>query len=310
MKKTRRRIISLLTAVIMIAAMIPVMAVPVAADTAAVAYQTHVQNIGWQSVKTNGATAGTSGKSLRLEGIAIAVASANYSGGVAYRTHVQNIGWQSWVTDGAMAGTSGRALRLEAIQIQLYGNIASHWDIWYRVHSQQFGWLGWAKNGAPAGTESYSYRLEAIQIVMRPKGSAAPGTTKNAYLGTSYNISQIGSGMAKAIRSSLDSSYFVSTTKSGYSYAYKGQTINGGITVAYTNTSSKVREFYHSVNARGRVFKIVPGATKTAKANTLLTNAGYKRSSGNTWTKGSAKVVLTIKNGVVSGFDATYSWNR
>ena len=310
MKKTKRRIISLITAVIMIAAMMPVMAVPVAAATPQVYYRTHVQNIGWQGTVKNGQTAGTSGKSYRLEAIQIAVDTGSYSGGVVYQTHVQNIGWQDPVADGDVSGTSGRALRLEAIAIALYGTISNYYDIWYRVHSQQFGWLGWAKNGQSAGTASYSYRLEAIQIVLRPKNSAAPGSTKNAFLGNSYNFSQLGKGMGSAVRSNLDSSYFVSTTKSGYSYAYKGQTINGGITVAWTNTSSKIREFFHSVNARGRVFSIVPGATKTAKANTLLSNAGYKRSSGNTWTKGSAKVVLTIKNGYVYGFDAYYSWNK
>ena len=145
-------------------------------------YRTHVQDDGWQSYVSDGATAGTSGRGLRLEGINIKLGSeSGISGGVEYRTHVQNIGWQGWRSNGAMSGTSGQALRLEAIQIRLTGNAAKQYDIYYRVHSQNIGWMGWAKNGAPAGTAGYAYRLEAIQIKLVPKGGLAPGTTAYAY---------------------------------------------------------------------------------------------------------------------------------
>ena len=70
-----------------------------------VKYQTHVQNIGWQGWKTSGEAAGTSGQSLRLEGMYIDVEGADNA--VEYRTHVQNIGWQGWVNEGEMTGTAG-----------------------------------------------------------------------------------------------------------------------------------------------------------------------------------------------------------
>lgn len=90
------------------------------AISATLSYTGHVQNIGWQSWVRDGAMAGTSGKSLRLEAMNIRLTGelANYYH-VEYRTHVQNIGWQSWVRDGAKAGTSGKSLRLEALQIRL-----------------------------------------------------------------------------------------------------------------------------------------------------------------------------------------------
>lgn len=144
-------------------------------------YQTHVQNVGWQGWVYDGGTAGTSGQSLRLEGINVQLPSQLYSGGIRYRTHVQNIGWQGWKSNGAMSGTSGRSLRLEGIEIELYGQMAEHFDVWYRVHAQNFGWMGWTKNGSSAGTAGYSYRLEAIQIALLPKGSNAPGSTANAF---------------------------------------------------------------------------------------------------------------------------------
>ena len=146
-----------------------------------VQYRTHVQNVGWQGWSYDGGTAGTSGQSLRLEGINIQLPNQLYSGGIRYRTHVQNIGWQGWKSNGAMSGTSGRSLRLEGIEIELYGQMAKHFDVWYRVHAQNFGWMGWAKNGQSAGTAGYSYRLEAIQIALLPKGSSAPGSTANAF---------------------------------------------------------------------------------------------------------------------------------
>ncbi len=143
-------------------------------------YRTHVQNVGWQAWRTNGAFSGTSGRSLRLEGINIKLTNKDYTGGIRYKTHIQNIGWENqWRTDGTMSGTSGRSLRLEAIDVELYGEIASYYDIYYRVHAQDVGWMGWAKNGAHAGTAGYGRRLEGIQIVLVKKGAAAPAATVN-----------------------------------------------------------------------------------------------------------------------------------
>ena len=88
------------------------------AENASVSYSTHVQKIGWQDTVSDGEMSGTSGQSLRLEGIRINVESS-YSGSVQYKTHVQKIGWQDWVSDGEMAGTSGQSLRLEEIRIKL-----------------------------------------------------------------------------------------------------------------------------------------------------------------------------------------------
>jgi len=151
---------------------------------AMVRYQTHVQNVGWQGLVGDGAMSGTSGRSLRLEGIKISLNKQPYEGSVSYRTHVQNIGWQDWVSDGEMSGTSGKSLRLEAIQIKLTGEMAENYDIYYRVHAQNLGWLGWAKNGDMAGTSGCSYRLEAIEIRILPKGTVDSDmdTTSVAYV--------------------------------------------------------------------------------------------------------------------------------
>ena len=146
-----------------------------------VGYRTHVQNVGWQSYVYNGATSGTAGQSLRLEGINVSL-SSSVAGGIRYRTHVQNIGWQDWVNDGALSGTSAQSLRLEAIQIELTGTVASTYDVYYRVQAQDYGWLGWTKNGACAGTAGQGKRLEAIQIMVVPKGQAGPTPQYYSYV--------------------------------------------------------------------------------------------------------------------------------
>ena len=157
-------------------------------ETPVVRYRTHVQKDGWQAWKKDGATAGTSGRSLRLEGIEIKLANMSTTGGIAYRTHVQKDGWQAWRRDGAMSGTSGRALRLEAIQIKLTGKLAQEYDVYYRVHAQTYGWMGWAKNGTTSGTAGKAKRLEALQIVLVAKGAHAPSSdgqqTRAPFVGT------------------------------------------------------------------------------------------------------------------------------
>lgn len=146
-----------------------------------IAYQTHVQNVGWQDWRNEGDMSGTSGQGLRLEGIILNTRKLN-NVGIRYRTHVENIGWQKWVDGGAVSGTFGRNLRLEAIDIELTGTEAQNYDIYYQVHAQDFGWLGWAKNGESAGTAGYGSRLEGIRVMLVPKGQAvAPASDDVAF---------------------------------------------------------------------------------------------------------------------------------
>ena len=144
-----------------------------------VEYQTHVQDIDWQAGKKDGQLSGTTGRSLRLEGLKIKLNHQPYSGGIKYSTHVQNIGWQNAVSNGQLSGTTGKSLRLEAMKISLTGEVAKHYDVYYRVHAQNYGWLAWAKNGEAAGTSGKSLRLEGMQIVLVKKGDSAPKASYN-----------------------------------------------------------------------------------------------------------------------------------
>lgn len=147
-------------------------------------YSGHVRNIGDVAEQKNGATLGTVGKKLALEGVKIrlAIPDESYvSGGVQYRTHVTNIGWQDWMSNGQFAGTTGKALSVEAIEIKLTGDIAKYYDVYYRAHVQNLGWLGWAKNGQTSGTAKMAYRMEALQVRLVAKGNPAPGSTSGYY---------------------------------------------------------------------------------------------------------------------------------
>lgn len=152
----------------------------VVTSSPSISYQTHVQDYGWQSWKSNGEVSGTVGQSKRLEGINIKL--SNINGSIEYKTYVQDIGWQDWKSNGQMSGTSGQSKRLEAIKVKLSGEAANQYDVYYRVHAQDYGWLDWAKNGESAGTEGYSKRLEGIQIVLVKKGENAPGSTNRPFI--------------------------------------------------------------------------------------------------------------------------------
>ena len=135
----------------------------------AIIYETHVQDIGWQGEKQNGETAGTEGKSKRLE--AIKINSDNLPEGIKikYKTHVQDIGWQEWKYNGEISGTEGQSKRLEAIKIEL--EETEEYSIMYRVHVQDIGWQEWKYDGETAGTEGQSKRLEAIEIKIVEKNA-------------------------------------------------------------------------------------------------------------------------------------------
>jgi uncharacterized protein YjdB len=108
-----------------------------------IAYNTHIQNIGWQNSTSDSST---------------------------------------WKKDGEISGTSGKGYRLEAIQIKLTGEDADKYSVFYRVHAQNYGWLGWAKDGQISGTSGQGLRLEGIEIVVLPEGELPDGLIGYTYV--------------------------------------------------------------------------------------------------------------------------------
>lgn len=140
-------------------------------------YRVHVQTFGWLDWTKNGAEAGTTGYSKRIEAVQITLVQKdgpapgpvgysliNNTSGVVYQTHVQTYGWQGVRYNGDAAGTSGQAKRLEAINIRLL-NSPYEGDVEYQTHIQTYGWeTDWKKNGENSGTSGQAKRLEAIRI--------------------------------------------------------------------------------------------------------------------------------------------------
>lgn len=155
-----------------------------------VEYQAHIEGEGWKNYQRDGATAGSTGKSLSLQALKIRL--KGISGGITYQTHLSNVGWTSWVSDDKQTGTTGQNRPIEAIKIKLTGKAAQLYDVYYRVHVGDVGWLGWTKNGSEAGSTGCSLRLEAIQIRILAKNDsiktskssiAKPSLTVQSHIG-------------------------------------------------------------------------------------------------------------------------------
>lgn len=132
-------------------------------SNSSIQYQSHIQNVGWQSMKNDGEVSGTEGQGLRVE--AFMLKSNNLPNGakVRYQAHVQNVGWMPYVDDGQVAGTTGRSLEIEALKIELVG-APQGYHIEYKAHVENVGWMSWVRDGAIAGTTGRSLRVEAIII--------------------------------------------------------------------------------------------------------------------------------------------------
>ena len=127
-----------------------------------VSYQAHVETDGWQEIKKNGETSGTTKQNKRLEAIKIDGINLPEGVKIKYQAHVQDIGWQEWCEEGELAGTEKRGLRLEAIRIKLENT--EKYSIQYRAHVDTNGWQDWCTDGEYAGTIGEDRKIEAIEI--------------------------------------------------------------------------------------------------------------------------------------------------
>src|ERR1035437_1394878 len=164
MKKTIRKILCLALSTSVVLSCVTGTAFAVD-NTIGVTYSAHVQDKGWMPAVSDGQTAGTTGQSLRVEALKIALTGSNLpaNAGIAYQVHVQDKGWVTPASqNGSIAGTVGEGKRIEAIAIAL-SNMPGY-SVEYRVHVQNIGWMNWTKDGNITGTTGKSLRIEAIEI--------------------------------------------------------------------------------------------------------------------------------------------------
>lgn len=146
-------------------------------------YRLHIQGYGWLDWvlgnEDNSSWSGTSGLSLRVEGVQIEIVpkgspapgptggityiTADDLGDLSYMVHQQTYGDLPVVTEGTIAGHTGESRRLEAVKIY-YDNDLFDSSVQYRAHVQGTGWQDWVNEGELAGTEGQSRRIEALQI--------------------------------------------------------------------------------------------------------------------------------------------------
>ena len=156
---------------------------PAAAHAAAptVAYRASLQGKGWQPYQRNGATAGSTSNTAKLEALQFKLpASAKKKGSLVVRVHIAGKGWQGWRALGTAAGYVGKGKAVDAVRIKLTGTLATKYDVVYRVRVGRTGWLGWAKNGASAGVTNGVANVGALKVKLVPKDSLE--TTSVAYL--------------------------------------------------------------------------------------------------------------------------------
>lgn len=135
---------------------------PASAASGTYYYAGHSQNIGWQVPVADGAVAGTTGKSLRLEALRFTFP------GQQARGHVQDIGWQGWQAgDSTQVGTTGKGKRLEAIQVR---STIPGVAIECQAHVEGHGWLSRVGDGQLCGTTGSGLRLEAVRLWIVQKG--------------------------------------------------------------------------------------------------------------------------------------------
>ena len=143
------------------------------------------QSSGWMPQSADGAVAGTTGQSKRLEAVRVSVTGDNSgeSSSVWYRVHSQTYGWLGWAHDGADAGTTGLARRAEAIDVQVLpqGQVPRGYDTSKASATSQSAAAANTAGAAPdahggAGTQRVGNEQEAAT---RPDAAAQVGPVQN-----------------------------------------------------------------------------------------------------------------------------------
>ncbi|MCY7381190.1 MAG: hypothetical protein LH628_01120, partial [Microcoleus sp. CAN_BIN18] len=130
----------------------------------------HIQDIGDRTF-SEGALAGTTGQSRRLEGFQINLDSPIPGLSMEYMAHIQGIGDTSWVREGQYVGTKNQSRRIEGFAIRLTGSQASKYDVFYQSHVEGIGNTARVGNSQFSGTRGLSRRVEAISVWVQPKSN-------------------------------------------------------------------------------------------------------------------------------------------
>lgn len=148
----------------------------------AIQYRVHCQKYGDMNWASDGAIAGTSGESKRMEAIQIVLTgevAEKYD--VWYQVYCAGFGYMGWAKNGEWAGSNGYSRSIEAITIMLkekgstdapvkssisYVTPTCKGDITYASHVQTYGWLECVADGEISGTQGQKKRMEALKLYL------------------------------------------------------------------------------------------------------------------------------------------------
>lgn len=126
-----------------------------------IAYNGHVQNLGWNDAVCDGATCGTVGQNRRLEAIHIDTRYSNLD--LYVKAHIANEGWHDYgkIDNNTVIGTVGKSEALECLCLN-----CTNANLMYRVHQANVGWSSWTKADgiSTLGSVGQGLQLEAIEI--------------------------------------------------------------------------------------------------------------------------------------------------
>ena len=126
-------------------------------------YRAKPQGSSWQPWKSDGAKAGKSGR--RLSALAASVDAGDLGGGVRYRALLSSGRWTGWKADGRKLSTKKRVV---AVQVELYGGMASRYDVAYATGNKKSGWSPYSRNGATS-QPAKGKQIETIRILLVDK---------------------------------------------------------------------------------------------------------------------------------------------
>ena len=153
---------------------------------AKVTYSSHIRKIGDQAAVAEGQTSGTTGQSLRMEGLTINL-DTQLQGNILYKTYIDELGWESsYKKSGELSGTTGKSKAIQLLRIKLDGELAKKYDVYYRIHTETYGWMGWAKNDEITGADCYDIQAVQIRLYLKIDSSKNSLDRKLIYTQTGF----------------------------------------------------------------------------------------------------------------------------
>lgn len=206
----------------------------------------------WSENSTNGEALGKENEN-RFKAVKIGL--ENCFGGIKYSAHFSNTGWSNYVSDNENCGSANCTSSIEAIKMELYGEIASSYNVFYCTYVRDKGWLDWAKNGEAAGSTGGSLPITAIKIMLVPQIKYSSHIENNGWL-DSVNDKEISGTVGKALRLEAlkiflnDTAYGNISYKTHLEYLDWGNSVYNGKASGTSNLKLQMEAFTVSLDGK------------------------------------------------------------